>query len=283
MLGFLLTNDPQAQPPWRALGLLLASSSLLYTAGMVLNDVFDAAEDAKERPERPIPSGRVSLSLARLVGFEMLVLGAALGWATSYFYGRLRSGLLASLLAGAVVLYDGVLKRTPLGPLGIGACRMLNVLLGMSLLRFNLELVHYVIAGGIGLYVTGITWFARREAAISQPWHLALATGVMAAGIGALASFPSLAAGSSLRIVAAFFPRWYLLLGLVGALILWRCLRAILDPRPPMVKIAVKQALISLIVLDAVACVAVRGWPPAMMILVLVVPALVLGRWFYST
>ena len=28
---------------------------------MVLNDVFDAEVDARERPERPIPSGRVSL------------------------------------------------------------------------------------------------------------------------------------------------------------------------------------------------------------------------------
>ena len=31
-----------------------------------------------------------------------------------------------------VVAYDGVLKNTPLGPVAMGSCRTLNVLLGMS-------------------------------------------------------------------------------------------------------------------------------------------------------
>ena len=44
----------------RAAWLLLALAfSLLYTGGMYLNDAFDRDIDARERPERPIPSGRV--------------------------------------------------------------------------------------------------------------------------------------------------------------------------------------------------------------------------------
>ncbi|MEV4021174.1 UbiA family prenyltransferase, partial [Nonomuraea angiospora] len=42
----------------RAVG-LAASSVCLYWAGMALNDYADRALDAVERPERPIPSGRV--------------------------------------------------------------------------------------------------------------------------------------------------------------------------------------------------------------------------------
>ena len=78
---------------------------------------------------------------------------AALRWAV---------GIL--LLAACVVLYDGVLKPTPLGPLAMGGCRMLNVLLGMSLAMRELELHEWLIAGGIGLYIAGLTWFARSEA-----------------------------------------------------------------------------------------------------------------------
>ena len=35
-------------------------ATLLYVAGMFLNDAFDAEIDARERPERPIPAGEVS-------------------------------------------------------------------------------------------------------------------------------------------------------------------------------------------------------------------------------
>src|SRR2546429_3915285 len=39
---------------------LSAASVCLYWAGMAANDWADRELDAKERPERPIPSGRVS-------------------------------------------------------------------------------------------------------------------------------------------------------------------------------------------------------------------------------
>ncbi|MDV9201913.1 UbiA family prenyltransferase, partial [Streptomyces sp. Wh19] len=49
---------------------LAASSVALYWAGMALNDWADRAEDATERPERPIPSGRLtpSAALATAIG-----------------------------------------------------------------------------------------------------------------------------------------------------------------------------------------------------------------------
>ncbi len=37
------------------------ATSAMYIAGMFLNDAFDRNIDARERPERPIPAGEVSV------------------------------------------------------------------------------------------------------------------------------------------------------------------------------------------------------------------------------
>ena len=63
LCGFLVgaAISGAGEPNWFVLPWLLLSSAGLYLGGMVLNDVFDARLDAVERPERPIPSGRVSI------------------------------------------------------------------------------------------------------------------------------------------------------------------------------------------------------------------------------
>ena len=57
--------------------LLAAAFSLLYTGGMYLNDAFDREVDARERPERPIPSGRVRAGSVFAIGFGLLGMGIA--------------------------------------------------------------------------------------------------------------------------------------------------------------------------------------------------------------
>src|SRR3990172_6167608 len=57
------------------LGLLIAASSLLYSAGMALNDVCDYEEDCRERPERPLPSGRITRRAAAWLGVGLLIAG----------------------------------------------------------------------------------------------------------------------------------------------------------------------------------------------------------------
>ena len=69
----------------------------------------------------------------------------------------------------------------------------------------------------------------------------------------------------------------------LGALVGWRCLRAIADPRPLVVQQAVKNCILSLIVIDAGDCLATAGLLPAVLILLLLLPATILGRWIYST
>ena len=75
--------------------LLLAASTLLYAGGVALNDVYDADVDRQERPERPIPSGRVSLAAARRLGWMLLIAGAAIPWVVSWQVGHIRPGLIA--------------------------------------------------------------------------------------------------------------------------------------------------------------------------------------------
>ena len=98
--------------------------------------------------------------------------------------------MVAALLATAILLYDAWLKRTPLGPLAMGACRMLNVLLGMSAIDAPFHAEHWLVAGAIGVYVAGITLFARNETERSSRLQLAAATAVMLLGIAMLAWLP---------------------------------------------------------------------------------------------
>ena len=262
--------------------MLLAASSLLYLSGVVLNDVFDLETDRSERPERPLPSGRVSLDAARRLGWKLLLLGVLLGTGAGLFVGHLRPGIVAALLATSILLYDAWLKRTPLGPLAMGACRMLNVLLGMNVVDAPLLAANWLVAGGIGVYVAGVTWFARRENDDSSRLQLALATLLMVVGIALIAWFPSW----SDRVIphVRLDPRnWYLLMGLLGMLIVWRCLWAVIEPVPLRVRMAVAQCVLSIIMLDAVACYAIRGVAWACMILLLLLPAMFLGRWIDTT
>ena len=260
-MGFLFVQAPS----WRwdawwdswTLGLLLAATSLLYMAGVVLNDVFDLEIDRRERPERPLPSGRVSPAAASRLGWWLLVLGVLVGSGTAFFVGQMRPGTVAALLATCILLYDAWLKRTPMGPLAMGACRTLNVMLGMSAIDVPLHVDHWLVAGGIGIYVAGVTWFARREASQSNRLHLGLSTMVMIAGIAMLAAFPA-CSQRTILVGAAIAPgQWYLWSAVLGLLIVWRCLWSIIDPRPARVQTAVGLCVLSIVMLDAFVCLAV--------------------------
>ena len=98
----------------------------------MLNDVSGLRTDVGLRPQRSLLSGRVAPGVARWLGWELLILGMATAWLAGWLEGSYRPGVVAALLAASIVLYDAWLKRTPLGPLAMGGCRMLNVLLGMS-------------------------------------------------------------------------------------------------------------------------------------------------------
>ncbi|MGI5347993.1 UbiA family prenyltransferase [Streptomyces sp. CA-250714] len=113
--------------PGRGTALAAGASLCLYEAGMALNDWADREEDARERPERPLPSGRISPSAALAAATGLTVTGLALAARA----GRLPLAT-ATALAGTVWAYDLKLKHTPAGPAAMAAARSLDVLLGAT-------------------------------------------------------------------------------------------------------------------------------------------------------
>lgn len=260
--------------------LLMVASGCLYLGGMVWNDIFDRKEDAQTRPNRPLPSGRITVPSAVMLGFGLLVFGiilAGLAGREQSFANPSHPLGIACTLAIAILLYDGILKRTPFGPLGMGLCRFLNVWLGLSIAEtlptWDLS-IH--LAAVIGLYIVGVTWFARTEEGTSQKTHLLAAFGVMIAALLLALTVPMhLAEGT----VTPLYP--YLLVAF-GFWIGFAIANAIRHPAPKPVQIAVKRCILGLVLLDAILATAFVG-PAGLLIGLLLLPANWLGKWVYST
>ena len=119
----------------RALPWLLAATACLYAGGIVLNDYFDRDLDRVERPERPIPSGRVSAGSAAWLGSLLLTAGVLLAAQATG-----AAMIVATAIAFSVLLYDSWGKRFSLvAPLNMGLCRALNLLLGAAAVASRAE------------------------------------------------------------------------------------------------------------------------------------------------
>ena len=303
LMGFLVCQGafPTNIGGLVSLSLLMGATTGLYLGGMVLNDWFDFEEDQQSRKFRPLPSGKFSLQFAATLGFGLLVLGMILAISAAVSWQVLavrqeafaaasigKTAVLSVTVAAAVLSYNGLLKKTLVGPVSMGLCRPLNILMGMSLASLNREYAsvatftypQLLIATGIGVYIAGVTWFARREESRSSRIGLIFGFSVMAIGVLLLALAPSSGPLPPGRIVGAQYG-WLLLLvgGVVGA----RCLRAIANPTPAKVQIAIKIAILSLIWLDAAIALRVSSFQDALCIALLIVPALLIGRAVYST
>lgn len=138
--------------------LLCVSTIGLYGGGIVFNDVFDAELDKLERPERAIPSGAVKLNEAIFLGIFLLVTGIA-----AAFFLSVLSGILAVLIAFFALLYNKYAKHHSfLGPLNMGLCRGLNLLLGISIIAASLNEWYFL--GIVPLiYIFSITMISQGE------------------------------------------------------------------------------------------------------------------------
>lgn len=144
--------------------LLLVSVSLAYVGGMYLNDAFDAGIDARQRPERPIPSGRVQRQTVFLSGFAMLIasvlgLGIVGRWSGTGLWPAL-SGIA---LAAAIVLYNWHHKENPLGPLVMGLCRVLVYVAAALCVTTSLPLPLWIGAALLFSHLIGLTFVAKHE------------------------------------------------------------------------------------------------------------------------
>jgi len=142
--------------------ILLLGISLLYVAGMILNDVFDYEWDCKNRPERPLPAGFISRSKAKWVGIIILLLGLAL---SAFSAGRFFK--LTFLLTIFILWYDVAHKGNSLAPVVMGACRALLPIVGFMVATrhgiYELPSTVYVYAAVLGIYTYALTWVAKYE------------------------------------------------------------------------------------------------------------------------
>lgn len=177
----------------------IIASLCLYAAGLAMNDLADLEEDRRDRPQRPLPSGRVSKGAAWtavlvLAGAALAVLGA-----TSQPIGM----TIGIALLVHIALYNLLTKRIPvIGALNMGVCRALSLalgavmvsppdyhwtsytgalpgldaLLGVVLWPFSLNAqtqttVQFGIISGalIGIYIAAVTNLARYETQPTYP------------------------------------------------------------------------------------------------------------------
>lgn len=255
--------------------LTLVASACLYLSGIVLNDLLDRHVDARERPSRPIPSGEVSPLAAGLIGFGLMVAGLAAAAAI----GR-SPALVAGALAACILLYDGGLKNTKLGPLVMGACRGLDVALAISTgLALDARWPVIAIAGPVvlALYVAGLTYIARDE--VDGNTTRRARTGLSLLAVLAVATLLGLGLADGLPRSGWAWP-W---VGLAVALA-WRNWAPVWRRHDgPSTGRAIGGGIILIPLIDA-AIAAVAGCPFwAVGVVALAVPALVLKQFFAPT
>jgi hypothetical protein len=272
--------------------LVLAASACLYCGGMVWNDWFDLNEDKIDRPFRPLPSGRVTPQTAALIGTILLAAGVIFATLAGAVGETFRAGpaVWAGLLVVGIMLYDGVVKGTEIGPFGMGLCRTLNVLLGLSVAAGGVPAWGIVPALAVGTYITGVTLFARSEAGESNPTQLLAGAAVMFVGLAGALALPAVTRpaprgdGDLLGFLGVglgqvLFPYLLVAFGVyIGAAVR----SAVQKPSPERVQAAVKRAVLGLILFDAILAASIAG-TVGLAIALLLIPARALGRRVYST
>jgi 4-hydroxybenzoate polyprenyltransferase len=248
---------------------LLASTACLYAGGVVLNDFFDREIDRVERPERPIPSGRVPASTAGALGGVLLASGVLLALqATSAAAG------IAALTAGAILLYDTWGKHQSwLGPVNMGTCRGLNLLLGVAAAPAVLSEA-WPLAFLPLLYIAAVTAVSRGE---------------VHGGRREIAAFALISL--SIVVLAVLWlgllgvsPWWTALLAMVLA---WRVLppfwATYREPDARRIRQAIRAGVLSLVLLDAAIGATYAGLHYSLLILATALLAALLARAFAVT
>ena len=119
--------------PFLDAGFVFLVVFLISGAGNTVNDYFDIKIDSINRPERPIPSGRVKLKEALYFSYLLFALGTVLAFSINIVCGFI--ALFNSLL---LIFYAKTLKGTPLlGNLSIGYLTGSTFLFGASVFGFE--------------------------------------------------------------------------------------------------------------------------------------------------
>lgn len=249
--------------------LLCIATIGLYGGGVVFNDVFDAALDQSERPERPIPSGVITLKEASVLGILLLLTGIVMAMWVS-----LISGLLSIAITVAALVYNKWGKHHSLiGPLNMGLCRGLNLLLGISIATSAIGQWWFLAFVPI-IFIAAITMISRGEVHGGSKKTLYFAALLYCIVIAAILFF-------SLKEKM----QWWALIFLIAfAWMIFSALwKAIQKPLPANIGKAVKAGVLALILMNA-SWAAAFGFIYLAFVIILLLPlSLWLARLFAVT
>ncbi len=277
LAGIIIAGFPLYWGSHSSLGpilLLVLSTIGLYGGGVVFNDVFDAETDKVERPERPIPSGMVSKKKA--TAFALLLMGMAILSASFVHREEMFSlpAMLAIMIAVLAVVYDKWGKHQSfLGPINMGLCRGLNLLLGMSIVPASIA--EY---GWLGIfpviYIGAITMISRDEVHGGKKKTLFIAAIFYYIVIAAISWF----AYTKGEIVMA---GGFILL--FGLMIGFPLVKAINNPSANNIRRSVKAGVLAVILMNAAWAAAFGAIGLALVILCLLPLSLILAKMFAVT
>lgn len=268
------------------LAALVTASATLYVAGIVFNDLRDIEIDRGERPHRPLPSGRIDRRHALRLAVVLSILGVTLATIAGFIGDGIvegatgvpveyRPGLVAVGLLAAILAYDFVFKGTPFGPLSMGLCRGLNLLMAMSVgWMFQLDLGLLVIIALVH-YTASLTYFGFEETRRSPRFRLVtggfgIILAILLLGVFAVRN----ESGADITLIL-----WFAFLVHLARV----ATRTTRKPSAAQVQYAMKTFILGFIVFDAIVASASAGWEAGTLVLALLAPSLLLGRWIYST
>ena len=249
--------------------LLILSTLGLYGGGVVMNDVFDAKLDSIERPERPIPSGKVPLRSATMMGISLLFFGILMATLFSAI-----SGIIAIIVALLTVLYNKFAKHHVFfGPLTMGLCRGGNLILGMSVLPESLQQWSWIAIFPI-LYIGAITLISQDEVHGGKKTTLYLAALLYIIVLSAQLKLADEHGNVLYTLPFVLLHAWFIFRPL------WNAMQ---NPVGPLIGKAVKAGVISLIVMNASWCVAFGLLPLGLVVLALLPLSMRLAKVFAVT
>jgi len=254
---------------WWELGGLVFATMGIYAGGCVFNDFCDREVDARERPSRPIPSGKVS-------AFEAFLLSCicfGVGLLSAYWVGN-RTFFITIVLALLAISYDAFTKKKDtIGPLNMAACRSCNLVLGMSpaisfiAAVFIFPLISFV-------YVFTLTSLSRYETgteAVQRSWM------VLGGWLWVVVTISLLTAGRYLLIDGIIF--LLILIPFTGIPLVAGLSR----PSPDSIQKAVKALIIGIPLLDAVYSAGTHGFVYGIPVALCLLPPRIISRYFYVT
>jgi 4-hydroxybenzoate polyprenyltransferase len=249
--------------------LLCLSTVGLYGGGVVFNDVFDAELDRVERPERPIPSGLISKKEATALGTTLLSAGIILAFFVSTI-----AGVLAFCIMVSALVYDKAGKHHRLlGPVNMGLCRGLNLLLGISIIPLALH-GQWLLAVIPIIYIASITMISRGEVHGGSKVTLYTASLLYAVVLMAILYFSFLKGNLLFTLVFLLPFAWMIFKPL---------LTAIEEPVGKNIGKAVKAGVLALILMNAAWAAAFGALYLAIVIVILLPLSLKLARLFAVT